>query len=208
MKRLCYVFLLFSFMALHCVADEYIIKAMNGQSIPIGTERRVCRVGSKFKSNEKIYWSDSKVTIIEAQNIENMTICYFVPTGTPNKDNRQSSNILQRLLNYFTSVNYLSTRESDKYEIDEALTKEHILADTIRIKTDDSDDSKKYYASFYHNGNKHIIPLIVENGDIIFERSKFIVDGITLPHKFILTIYYKKEKYYHEITKGMSLTVI
>lgn len=189
------------------IADNYIIKSMNGKSIQIGN--RTCNVNSEFSSDETIHWSTSKVTIIEAQNVKTKTICYFVPTGKQNKDSSRSSNILQRFLNYFTSVNHQSTREAESYSLDEALTiNDFPLADTIRIKTNDIDDTKRYYASFYINGEKRTMPLPIENGDIIFERSRFLLDGITLPYKYILTIYYIKGDFYYEITSGMSLTVI
>ena len=208
MKRLSIIISLIVIVFMPCIADEYIIKAMNGQSIQIGLDHRICHVGSKFKSNEKIYWSESKVTLIEAQNIENMNICFFVPTGTLSKDNSKTSNVFQRFFNYFVNVTHLSTRESDVYDMEEALTeREFPLADTIRIKTNEIKDNRKYFASFYLNGKKQVVPLDSDNGNIIFARDKFIKDGITLPYKFILTIFYKEDEYYHEITNGMSITV-
>lgn len=193
---------------LPCNADEYIIKALNGQSIQIGL--RKCRVDSIFKSNETIHWekNGSGVSIIEAQNVESKAICYFVPTGKQNKDNSPTSNIIQRFLNYFIKMTHLSTREADTYSLDEALSTEHFLADSIKIKTNDLSEGRQYFASFHINGIKHSIPLSVENGNIIFERSKFIIDGMILPYKYILTIYYKEGDYYHEITNGMSITII
>lgn len=208
MKRLSLILFLFVLSVFPSIADNYVIKSMNGESIQIGN--RSCRVNSEFSSDETIHWStNSKVTIIEAQNVKTKAICYFVPTGKQNKDNSRSSNILQRFLNYFTGVTHQSTREAESYSIDEALTiNEFPLVDTIRIKTNDIDETKKYYASFYLNGEKQTMALPVENGDIIFERSRFLLDGITLPYKYILTIYYIKGDLYHEITSGMSLTVV
>ena len=170
------------------IADNYIIKSMNGKSIQIGN--RTCNVNSEFSSDETIHWSTCNVTIIEAQNVKTKVICYFVPTGKQNKDDSRTSNILQRFLNYFTSVTHQSTRESYNYTLDEALTiKEFPLADTIRVKTNDIDETNEYYASFYLNGEKQTVALPIENGDLIFERRRFVVDGITLPHKFILTVF-------------------
>lgn len=207
MKRLSLISFLFVLSILPSIADIYVIKSMNGKSIQIGN--RTCSINSEFTSDETIHWSTSKVTIIEAQNIKTKSICYFVPTGKQNKDNSSSSNIFQRFLNYFTSVTHQSTREAENYTLDESLTiNEFFLADTIRIKTNDTDEEKKYYASFYLNSEKQIMALPVENGDIIFERNRFVFDGVTLPYKYILTIYYKKGDLYHEITNGMSLTVI
>lgn len=207
MNRLCLILFLFVLPILPVIADNYIIKSMNGKSIQIG--QRTCGINSEFSSDETIHWSTSKVTIIEAQNVKTKAICYFVRTGKQNKDNSSSSNILQRFLNYFTSVTHQSTREAESYSLDEALTiNEFLLADTIRIKTNDIDETKKYYASFYLNGEKQTMALPVENGDIIFERSRFVFDGVTLPYKYILTIFYKKGDLYHEITNGMSLIVV
>lgn len=207
MKRLSLIIILTILSVFPSIADNYVIKSMNGKTIQIGN--RSCSVNSEFSSDETIHWSTSKVTIIEAQNIKTKTICYFVPTGKQNKDNNRASNILQRFLNYFTSVTHQSTREADNYTLDEALTiKEYPLADTIRIKTNDIDETNEYYASFYLNGEKKTIALPVENGDLIFERRRFVVDGITLPHRYILTIFYKKGDLYHEITNGMSIIVL
>ena len=207
MKRFSIILFYAVISILPVIADNYIIKSMNGKSIKIGN--RTCSVNSEFSSDETIHWSTSKVTIIEAQNIKTKNICYFVPTGKQNKDSSKTSNILQRFLNYFTSVTHQSTREADNYTLDEALTiNEFILADTIRIRTNDIDETKKYYAAFYLNGEKQTMSLPVENGDIIFERSRFLLDGIMLPYKYILTIYYIKGDFYHEITSGMSLTVV
>lgn len=189
-------------------ADEFVIKDMNGQKIQIGAKYRICKVGSTFNSSEEIHWGKSEVTIIEAQNVKTKTICYFVPKGKQNKDKSQSSNILQRFLNYFVKMTRLSTRESEIYDLEEALTvNDFLLVDTIRIKTYNQDLNKQYYASFFLNGKKRTIQLPVENGDIIFERSQFLMDDITLPYKFILTIYTKEDDYYQEVTNGMSITV-
>lgn len=206
MKRLSLIMFLTVLSVFPSIADNYVIKLMNGKTIQIGN--RPCSINSEFSSDDTIHWNTSKVTIIEAQNIKTKAICYFVPTGKQNKDNRSSSNIFQRFLNYFTSVTHQSTREADNYTLDEALTiKEFPLADTIRIKTNDIDETRKYYASFYLNGEKQTMALAVENGDLIFERNRFLLDGITLPHKYILTIFYKKGDLYHEITNGMSIIV-
>ena len=202
---ICYIALV----ALQCYADDYLIISMNADSIQIGQNHRICKVGSEFSSNEEIHWSSSKVTLIEAQNKKTKrTILFPAPQS---KGNNNSSNMLSRIWNYFVSKTHLSTRESYIYDIDEALTKEDFRlispSDTIRIKTNDTTDNKKYYASFYLKGKRHTISLPLENGDILFERGMFAFDGITFPYKFMLTIYYKEDDYYHEITNGMSLEV-
>lgn len=206
MKRISVTLVLMVLTILTCIADEYKIKAMNGQKIRIGSKD--CRVGSNFKSNEKIYWNNSNVSIIEAQNLESMSICYFVPTGSQDKNSSQSSNVLKRFLNYFVNMTHLSTREVGKYNIEDVLTEQNfVLTDTIRIRTQEQDDHRSYYASFYLNGNKYTVPLDVDNGEIIFDQRKFVKDGVSLPYQTILTVYYIKEDYYYEITNGMPLTV-
>lgn len=209
MKRFCIIVVLAAVSVISVIADNYIIKSMNGQSIQIGKDKRICRVNCEFSSDETIHWSTSKVTVIEAQNVKTRVICYFVPTSKLAQDNSSTTNFLQRFLNFFTSVTHLSTREAETYSLDEILTiNDFFLADTIRIKTNDEVENKKYYASFYLNGEKQTIPLPIENGDLIFERSRFVFDGVTLPYKYILTIFYINGDLYHEITNGMSLTVV
>lgn len=209
MKKIGLLICNIALVALPCFADDYLIISMNADSIQIGQKPRMCKVGSEFSSNEEIHWSSSKVTLIEAQNKKTKrTILFPAPQS---KGNNNSSNMLSRIWNYFVSKTHLSTRESYIYDIDEALTKEDFRlispSDTIRIKTNDTIDKKNYYASFYFKGEKHTISLPLENGDIIFERGMFAFDGITFPYKFMLTIYYKEDDYYHEITNGMSLEV-
>lgn len=208
MKRFSFIIFFIVLPFLHGFADSFTIKSMNGQSIQIGN--RTCKVNSQFSSDETIYWARSNVTIIEAQNDKTRAICYFVPTGKQNKDNSSVSNIFQRFLNYFTSVTHQSTREVESYSLDEILTNEFFLVDTLRIKINpgDVDEDKKYFASFYLKGEKKIMSLPVDNGELIFERRRFETDDIILPYKFILTVYYEKDDYFHEITRGMSLTVV
>ena len=210
MKHTTIIICIALFIALPCVADNYIIKYMNGPSIKIGVKNRTCRVDSIFSSDEDIHWSNSTVTLIEAQNVKTKRTVYF--PSPLYKVSNSSSNIFHRIWDYFVKDSHQSTRETYSYDLEEMLTNREFLlseaTDTIRIKTNDYfNDNREYYASFYMKGLKQIIPLEVENGDIIFERNKFLIDGIALPYKFILTIFYKEDDHYHEITNGMSLTM-
>ena len=207
MKHSAIIICIALFITLPCVADNFIIRKMDGPSIKIGVKSRICRVDSFFSSDEDIHWSNSKVTVIEAQNVKTKRTVLF-PSPVSNVNN-SSSNLLDRIWNYFVRDSHQSTRETYNYNLEEMLTNGEFrlnATDTIRIKTNEN-EKKEYYASFYLKGHKQIIPLDVENGDIIFEQNKFIFDGITLPYKFILTIFYKEDDYYHEITNGMSITV-
>lgn len=209
MKKFSIIILMTVLSTLSCFADRYIITDMNGRkSITIGT--RTCKINSEFTSEEvaQIKWNSSNVTLIEAQNIKTKAICYFVPNKK--QDKKQSPNVFQRLLNWITGTKKLYTRENEDYNLEYALTeREFCLADSISIPIDDDkNEIKHYYASFYRNGHKHIIPLAVENDNLVFDRSQFIFDGITLPYKYVLTIYYTVGDSYYEITNGMLLKVV
>ena len=207
MKQLSIIIALYIISILPCMADDYIITSMNGKKIIIGNNRE-CAVGSQFTSNEVIHWQAGGVSIIEAQNIKTKEFCYFAPKGKQNKNNTQSSNLLQRLLNHFINITHLSTRESSLYDLEEVLTgKEFHLADTLIIKIDEVQENRKYFASFYFNGEKYNIPLEVNNEGIVFERNMFNVVENKLPYKCVLTIYYKEDDCYHQITDGMILTI-
>ncbi len=209
MKHSAIIICIALFITLPCLADNYIIRKMDGDSIKIGVKSRECRVDSIFSSDEDIHWSND-VTLIEAQNVKTKRTVYFQsPLCNVSKS---SSNLFHRIWNYFVRDSHQSTRETYSYDLEETLTNREFrlwgATDTIRIKTNDNDNyNREYYASFYLKGHKLIIPLVVENGDIIFEQNKFLIDGIVLPYKFILTIFYKEDSYYHEITNGMPLTV-
>lgn len=208
MKQLSLIIALLLIFFLPCVADDFVITSMDGKKIAIGSNNRECTVGSRFSSDETIHWKTGGVSIIEAQNIKSKEICYFVPKGKQNKNNTQSSNLLQKILNYFVNMTHLSTRESNLYDLEEALCdKEYHLADTLTIRTEETIENRKYFASYYIHGEKHIIPLDVNKQGIIFDRNKFFLDGVKLPYKLVLTIYYKEDDFYHEITDGMILTV-
>ena len=69
MKRTTVIICISLFISLCCVADDYIIKYMNGPLIHIGVKKRECKVGSIFSSNEEIHWSKD-VTLIEAQDVK------------------------------------------------------------------------------------------------------------------------------------------
>lgn len=208
MKHTAIIICIALFITLPCVADNYIIKYMNGPSVKIGVKNRTCRVDSIFSSDEDIHWSNSKVTLIEAQNVKTKRTLYF-PSPLSNVNN-SSSNLFYRIWNYFVRDSHQSTRETYSYDMEETLTNRAFLllkaTDTIRIKTNDNID-REYYASFYVKGHKQVIPLEVDNGDLIFKQNIFLIDGIIFPYKFIVTIFYKEGDYYHEITNGMSLTV-
>lgn len=206
-------FLLLLFLQ-RCFADEFQIIAMNGQSILIG--HRTCMVNSIFNSNEEIHWDKSDVTLIAAINVKNPEMtCFFSPIDTHNRKESQSLNYFQRLVRklvrHFVNIKKTSTREIDIYDVEIALTeREFFLADTIRIRTNElnNNSDRNYFASFIQNSIKHIVPLRVENGDLVFERSAFIEGGTIPPKKYIMSIYYIEKDYYHEITHGAIITIL
>lgn len=209
MKKFSIIILMLALSSLSCFADRFIITDMNGRkTITIGT--RTCHINSEFTSEEvtQIKWNSSNVTLIEAQNIKTKTICYFVPNRE--QDKKQSPNVFQRLLNWITDTKKLYTREIEEYNLENTLTeREFYLADCITIPIDDDkNEIKHYYAAFYRNGHKHILPLTVENGNLVFNRNQFLFDGIALPYKYVLTIYCTEGDTYKEITNGMLLKIV
>lgn len=192
-----------------CLADDYRITYLDGDSIQIGKEN--CTINSVFPRSEidNIQWTRSKVTYIKARNVKTgKLIELHAPQSHHTSD---SSSKLSGTRNHYVSKSYLSTRETYIYDLDEALTKEDFQitspSDTIRIRTNDTDTDKKYYASYYLNGEKQTIELPIDKGDLVFEYNYFTLNNVTLPYKYILTIYYIKGDSYHEITCGMILNI-
>lgn len=207
MKRTLFILFIILLVIQFCYADKYVIRAMNGQSIAIGERKRICCVDSIFDSTETIHWNNT-VSVIEAQNVETKTYCYFVSKEARSKESGNSPNIIQRLFNYFTNMTHLSTREVSENNLEEALTgQEFHLVDYLTFVVSPPYDKRIYYASYYHNGIKHTLPLPVEDGKLVFKHGLFTKDGINLPHKFILTVFYIEEDFFHEITRGMILNV-
>lgn len=212
MKRTSLVVLTIALSCLSCFADRFVITDMNGRkSIQIGS--RICHINSEFSSEEatQIRWNSSNVTLIEAQNIKTKTICYFIPNKK--RDENQSTNVFQRFINWVTSgTKKLYSRENEEYRLEDVLTENIIyLADIIKIPINADKqalDVRKYYASFFRNGQKIILPLTIKDGYLIFNRSQFLYDGITFPYKYVLTIYYIVGDNYHEITNGMLLIIV
>ena len=198
---------------MNSIADNYIIKAMNVKEITIGV--RNCHIGDTFSDKETIVWDSKKVEIIEAQNLETKEIWQF----TKKRLQDSKKGVLEtfcgwvkrtwgKFKNYYTNVSNLSTRYVETYSIDEALTREFNLIDSIKIDTRDDNIGKEYFVSYFLNGHKQTLSVPLENNSLIFHRGMFIYDGIKLPKKIVLTIYYKKDDLYYEITTGMCVTLV
>ena len=193
-----------------CLADDYRITYLDGDSIQIGKEN--CTINSVFPRSEidNIHWTSSKVTYIKARNVKTGKLIELHAPQSDHISGSSSKSYGNR--NHYVSKSYLSTRETYVYDLDEALTKEDFQisspSDTIRIRTNDTDTEKRYYASYYLNGKRQTMELPIDNGDLVFEYNYFTRNNVTLPNKYILTIYYIKGDFYQEITNGMSLTVV
>lgn len=210
---------LFFAFALSCLiipsshAEDYIIRNMNIPQIRIGSD--TCKIGSIFSDKSKIYWGNGNGEIIEAENKNTGRTWRF----TKKDLSRNNSSTIEQFCNwvkskwkdltsYIFDQNLLSTREIRYYNIDEVLTDDFMLVDTIKVRLNEDLKDIEYYGSFIYNGERKIVKLTTEDDYLVITRDQLPHNDVELPYTMVLTIFYKKGDMYQEVTDGMCIMIV
>lgn len=197
-----YIQLLVSTFLFPCVAnaDKYQILAMNTPTIQIG--EKFCQLGDEFSDKDDIVWAKDNQAL-KALNTEKKTIHLFAAPNFKKHDTKT-------VFDYMTRSKHLSTRGSMTLkELENYLSDEFFLLDTICIETTELTDNQHVFRmSYYYDGKVVKKHLQCDDGDFFITRSLFPDDAST--SEFTVTISYanRKIKKKYRLTKSMKIILL
>lgn len=201
MKGFLKIVLIALFSPLIASADNYKILNMNSATIKIGD--RVCKTGDEFSDQEIEYiqWTHDKQAI-KVQNTTSKTIHLLVGQQFKNGG-------AKTIKDFFVKKKHLSTRGMSLKEMENYLTDEFMLLDSISVESNELTDKQHFFVmSYKHNGKKVRKRLMGEDGEFIIDRTLFD-EELSVPEVTASILYVNtkiRKKYL--ITEAMKIVLL
>lgn len=171
--------------ALTVTADSFKILYLTTPTITIGG--KVCKVGDVFPGDAAITWTAPRqaMKVLDTATKKQSLVVAEKYRGSKSAD----------MNSYFVQSKQLSTRRGElinTMELGMVLAEQHYLLDSIAIPTSlPVDDSHFFFASYDYNGETINKKLTYRDGELIFDRSLYSIDGKAItPFDVVLSVWY------------------
>lgn len=180
-------------------ADNYKILQMNTSSVKIGN--KICGKNDVFSDRDIIYWS-KETQAFKAQNTSSKQIRLF---AAPDFKRHKSKTINE----YILRTTRLSTRGGMSLsELEEYLTDEFFMLDSIMIETTERTDSARYFMISYEDEGKTVKKRTEgEDGWLIIDRS-ILPDNKAAELKLSVSYVNEKINEEYKLTDSMKITLL
>lgn len=185
MKKIFTTFVVFILSALSLSADNFKILYLTTPNISIGG--KIYKVGDTFAGDAAIRWAAPRqaMKVLNTNTKKQSLVVAEKYTGSKSVD----------MNSYFVQSKQLSTRQGElinTMELGIVLGESHYMLDSIDVKTSlPVDDNHFFFASYDYNGETINKKLNYKDGNLIFDRSIYSIDGKAIkPFDVTLSVWY------------------